>query len=287
MTLFCMLVALPAISAIAVTVLTAFFALRAAARQDAPDEFLLRPCRGRRTVCRVICLATGLVSQFTMLLTYPLGPLVGRSMGLRNRADRPVVVCLHGLYHNGAAFLGLRLVLARCGFRRVLCLTYPSLGRDFEAIAVDLLTRVRREVSADTPLLFWGHSLGGLLVRRIMAEPDIAWRTRAAVTLGTPHRGSTLAGLAVGGLGRSLVPQSPLFSALEALPDPPGAALLSLASPMDNMVIPLSGLVVGRSAWIEEATAPVSHVSLLYHPGILKRSVLFLRDAPAVAGWRT
>ena len=130
-----------------------------------------------------------------------------------------------------------------------------------------------------THRFFFGHSLGGLFARRIMAAPDIAWRTRAAVTLGAPHRGSTLARLALGGLGRSLVPQSRLFSGLDALTDPPGAALLSLASPMDNMVMPLSGLVLGRPGWIEETTAPVSHVAMLYHPGILRRGVRFFRDA--------
>jgi len=264
----------------AVTALTTVFSLSEAARHGAPG-FLLRPCRHRHAVCRLYGIATGLASQCVMLLTYPLGPFVGRPPTQASDPNAPTVVCLHGLYHNAAAFLLMRPVLARHGLRRVLCLSYRSLGTDFEAVATALAARVRREAPGDGPLLFLGHSLGGLLARRIMAEADIARRTRAAVTLGTPHGGSTLARLALGRLGRGLVPESPLFPALDALPNPPGAALLSLASPVDNMVMPLAGLVVGRPGWTEEACPPVSHVAMLYAPAVARRAAAFLAGAAA------
>ncbi|EFL51042.1 conserved hypothetical protein [Solidesulfovibrio fructosivorans JJ]] len=265
----------------AVTGLTTVFSLCAAARPGAP-EFLSRPCRHRRVACRLYGLATGMVSQCVMILTYPLGPLVGRAPRPASDPDAPTVVCLHGLYHNAAAFLLLRPVLARYGLRRALCLSYRSLGTDFETTAKELLARVRREAPGEGPLLFLGHSLGGLMARRLMAEPDIARRTRAAVTLGAPHRGSALAVLALGRLGRGLVPESPLFQTIAAWADPPDAALLSLASPVDNMVMPLSGLVVGRAGWVEEACPPVSHVAMLYAPAVARRAASFLAGAAGV-----
>ena len=104
-----------------------------------------------------------------------------------------------------------------------------------------------------------------------MAVPDIGERVRLAVTLGTPHRGSKLAALALGGLGRSLLPASPLLARLDSLPDPPGAARYALVSPLDNMVIPLDGLRIDRPGWTTEVTVPVSHIAMLYHPAIVAR----------------
>jgi pimeloyl-ACP methyl ester carboxylesterase len=267
-----------ALASLVVTALTTVFAMRAAGRNACPP-FLRGPCRGRRAACRLAGIASGFASQCLMFLTYPLGLVAARFPRIKANPGEPVVVCLHGLYHNAAAFLVLRPVLARHGLRRVLCLSSRCRGVVFEDVARDLADRLRRSVPADTPLLLVGHSLGGLLARRLAAEPDIARRVRAVVTLGAPHHGSALAVLALGRLGRSLLPQSPLFPALDALPDPPRVALLSLASPMDNMVIPLAGLAIDRPAWIQEATAPVSHVAMLYHPAILTRVATFLRIA--------
>ncbi len=273
LTVLAVLVVLPAVF---VAGLTYTLFLRVQGRREPPT--FLRACRDRPVACLASGIATSLASQATLILTYALGPLVGRA-GRPAGPGRATVVCLHGLYHNASAFLALRPALARAGLPHVLVLTYPSFGSDFESLARDLLARLRRTLPADAPLLFLGHSLGGLLARRLAAEPDIARRTFGLVTLGSPHQGSELARLAVGRLGRGLVPDSPLFPALCALPDPPGAALLSLASPVDNMVMPLDGLVVGRPGWREEATAPISHVAMLYHPAVIRRATRFLRDA--------
>lgn len=249
-------------------------------RRAAAPAFLTRDCRGRagRARCLLRGLLTSLGSQFVTGLLYPLGPLAGwlARRSCRRRTG-PTVVCLHGLYHNPAAFLALRPALARRGLRRVLYPGYRSFGTDFERVAQKLLAGLR--AGPPGPLLFVGHSLGGVLARRLMAEPDIARRTLAAVTLGSPHGGSALAVCAPGRLGRALVPGGPIVMAVEALPDPPGAALLSLASPADNMVAPLTGLCIGRPGWREEATPAVSHVAMLYHPAVIARAADFLARA--------
>lgn len=241
-------------------------------RRRFPSPNFLEPvCRRRSGRCLAWGLGTSVVGALGMGGTYLLGPYLGRRPRPPLAGTGPVVICLHGLYHNPAAFVLLHPLLARMGFDRVLCPGYPSLGPDFETVARTLLRWLRAEVPARAPLAFVGHSLGGLLARRLAAEPDLAWRTHAIVTLGTPHGGSGLARLAIGRLGRALVPGGPLATLAAQLPDPPGAVLLSLASPVDNLVVPQAGLVVGRPTWREEATPPVSHTALLGHPRVLIR----------------
>lgn len=217
-------------------------------------------------------------SLMRIILTYPLGWFAPRHLRAKPTPGEPVVVCLHGIYHNPAAFLVLRPALVRAGFRHILAPGYASLDGDFETVAARLLAVLRREIPPKAPLVLIGHSLGGLFARRLMAEPDIAARVRAVVTLGSPHRGSKLAALSAGRLGRSLRPCAGLTERLAALPDPSGAALLALVSPVDNMVIPLDGLEIRRPTWRVETTPAVSHETMLYHPAVLARLVAFVRE---------
>ena len=240
---------------------------------------LSRGCPGRRAACVLRGLASALAAQAIMVAAYPLGPFYkarrpsGRVGNSQADDTAPVVVCLHGLYHNPSAFWRIRRALGRAGLNRVLILGYPSFRDDFETEAARLATRLRQLVPPRAPVCFLGHSLGGLMARRLAAESDFCGRTRCVVTLGTPHQGSALARLAVGKLGRSLTPESNLFGCLNALPDPPGARLVALASPVDNLVVPDRGLVPARSGWELELTAPVSHVAMLYAGATVSRAV--------------
>lgn len=242
---------------------------------------LSRVCPGRLAACLLRGLASALAAQAIMVVAYPLGPFLQarRTPGRLNEQDNdtaPVVVCLHGLYHNPSAFWRIRLALGRAGISRVLILGYPSFRDDFEAEAARLAARLRQLVPPGAPVCFLGHSLGGLMARRLACEADFCCRTRCIVTLGTPHQGSALARLAVGRLGRSLAPDSRLFGRLNAMSDPPGARLVALASPVDNLVVPDSGLVPGRPGWELELTEPVSHVAMLYAGATVSRAVALM-----------
>ncbi len=236
---------------------------------------------GHRAAYLLRGLASALAAQAIMVAAYPLGPflLARRKPGRLNWQDNdtaPVVVCLHGLYHNPSAFWRIRWALGRAGISRVLILGYPSFRDDFETEAARLAARLRQLAPPLAPVCFLGHSLGGLMARRLAAEPDFYGRTRCIVTLGTPHQGSALARLAVGKLGRLLVPGSRLLGRMNALSDPPGARLIALASPVDNLVVPDSGLVPGRPGWELELTEPVSHVAMLYAGATVSRAVALM-----------
>ena len=225
MTLLGWLAALPLIlGAAAAAVSYAAFGWLAA-RGRAP--LFARVCAGRGGRCLLRGLATAVVAQAVMVAAYPLGPLLdarprpGRRAAGADDDTAPAVVCLHGLYHNPSAFWRIRQALGRAGRGRVLLLGYSSFRGDFEAEAGRLAERLRELVPKAAPLCFLGHSLGGLMARRLAAEPDFAGRVRSLVTLGTPHQGSALARLALGKLGRGLIPGGAILAGLDDLPDPP------------------------------------------------------------------
>ena len=115
-------------------------------------------------MCSCLC------SLLLIILTYPLGWFARRHLRATPAPGEPVVVCLHGIYHNPAAFLAIRPALIRAGFKHILVPGYCSLSGDFETVAARLLTVLRREIPPHAPLILVGHSLGGLFARRLMFQ---------------------------------------------------------------------------------------------------------------------
>ena len=235
------------------------------------------------------------------VLALPLGRLLGSASsasepGARAAQSKPSlpVILVHGLYHNPAAWFVLRSRLARAGYAQVRCFGYASFGRSFEAIAADL-AELLLAVAKDAPggrVALVGHSLGGLLIRAACADARVACsegcRVAGVVTLGTPHRGSTLAGmLGLGRLARGLAPGGEVISRVRAQPCFFGPAL-SLFTPTDGMVLPLSGSLLDEreraAGWTERALPPTSHVGLLYSRAAAGEILAFLRGVCSGVG---
>jgi len=254
-------------------------------------------CRGPLPLALLRALANAVWSFWLTALLLPLGwfspsglgrAAVGAANGAAGRGDPPPVVLIHGLYHNPAAWTLLLRRLRAAGFTRLFTYGYSSFGPPFAAIAADL-GRTLRAAAGDDPegrVLLVGHSLGGLLARAACADADLAAagvRVAGVVTLGAPHHGSTLAGmLGMGRLARSLRPDGAALRQIRALPccEAPG---LSLFSPTDGMVLPLSGSLLDAretaAGWTQECLGPVSHVGLLYDRAAARRMTEFLLEA--------
>ena len=205
---------------------------------------------------------SGMASHLLVLPTYPLGFLPRRE----KTGSGPPVLLVHGLYHNRSAWLLMAPRLRRLGFSNLHPAQYPSFGRDFWAILEGLVQQALALLQAGPgrKIGLVGHSLGGLLVRAAAADPRLAGRVFAVVTLGAPHRGSRLAALGIGSLARSLVFEGPLVRRIEALGCPAGIPKLSLSTVADDFVTPLAAMRVEGPGWLEVEGPAVSHVSLLY-----------------------
>lgn len=96
------------------------------------------------------------------------------------------VVLVHGLWVSGIAMALMRRRIGRCGYRAEL-FSYPSLRLALPE-NVDRLARFCRGLG-ERPLHFVAHSLGGVMVLRLLERAD-APRVGRVVLIGAPVSGS-------------------------------------------------------------------------------------------------
>jgi triacylglycerol lipase len=101
------------------------------------------------------------------------------------------VVCLHGLWRSRYSMNPLaRFLHASCG-AEVISLPYASVLLDFE-LAVDQLCASMKELGIQGELNFVTHSLGGILLRGLIARKEKDWTINKMVMLAPPHRGGQI-----------------------------------------------------------------------------------------------
>ena len=195
----------------------------------------------------------------------------GKSENATSEALPPVIL-IHGLYHNASAWTFLRPHLHKAGFTRLHPVAYSSRKASINSIVASLEQAIR-DIEATYPgekPLAIGHSLGGLILRIWMAEGNNRARLSGVISLGTPHRGSKAAALALGELGRTLVPSNPLFAELVHMEKQVEIPCLALISEGDNMVLPQANLVPATPGWNMRLTPFTTHTGLLSKPQVLR-----------------
>jgi pimeloyl-ACP methyl ester carboxylesterase len=185
-----------------------------------------------------------LVGEYLHLLSHGFVQLPFPGV-FRSRCDRglglngggPVVLLQHGYSHNGAVWWGSIRALEAAG-ARVFTIDEP-LWEDIESMAERLHHRIEAILAAtgETRLALVAHSMGGLIARAYIRRHGAA-RLAALVTIGSPHRGTRLARLALGPNGRQMRIGNPWLSELNATPLPPGLPVLSIWSVHDTIILP-------------------------------------------------
>lgn len=199
---------------------------------------------------------------------------------------RETVVLVHGLWMKGAEMALLRRRLRRAGYR-VHQFSYRSVAHGLAENARRLDAFVR-QLEGET-VHFVAHSLGGLVVRRLLHDFP-AQRPGRIVTLGTPHSGSYVAnrlsrfGLFRRLLGCSLIPLSgdlypwdggrELGSIAGSLSIGVGWLVRDLPRPNDGTVAQEETQLPGMSDHLRVHT---SHMALLLSRTVAQQTIHFLR----------
>lgn len=201
-----------------------------------------------------------------LALTYPLGRLKWVREPAAPEKKGPVIICLHGLFHNPSAWLLVRFRLSRAGFSNCYCPAYRSFTNDIPGALEELTPKIEAilERHPEQGIIFLGHSLGGLLSLGLGTK-NPSWPTQLIITMGTPFRGSKMAVFGLSRLARSLHPDSPELETLRSGIDwdtsIPGMALYTAT---DNMVLPKTSLKSPPQKWEVHETGPMSHMGMLW-----------------------
>ena len=208
---------------------------------------------------------------------------------------QPPVLLVPG-YGGSTSELGTLVDALRAGGRtaRIVELGRRSTG-DLHDQA-DVLDRAVREVLDDTgadSVDLVGYSAGGVTVRVWLADHRGGGVARRVVTLGSPHHGTAVAGLAADVAPDScptacqqLAPDSDLLRELNAHDETPAGPLwVSIWTDDDKTVVPpTSGRLTGAVAFSVQSVCPgdkVSHAGLPSDPAVVATVLLELgRAAP-------
>ena len=133
------------------------------------------------------------------------------------------MVLVHGFGATVAVWTRLRQLLYAEGFSHVVMARYDAARTDPATVCagVAALCEAVGSTAASSSIHLVGHSLGGLVARRVAQSEQPAVRVDTLVTIATPHRGSHAARLTGGGCARAMRPGSPWLTALDeqCLPD--------------------------------------------------------------------
>lgn len=198
---------------------------------------------------------------------------------------------LHGLWRGWRAMQPLARALAGDGFS-TLNLPYPS-GRLPIPILVDRIRSEVGKIAGDQPIHFITHSLGGILVRSLLAE-GVPWEIGKIIMLAPPNRGSEIVDWSkrhpilhrvLGPAGRALgsdgVPGS-----LPALPAGTEAAVIMgnrssvpvfkylLGPENDGIVTTAKGRIDGLRGF---SVINADHTFIQMHPETIRLSLHFLK----------
>lgn len=105
------------------------------------------------------------------------------------------VLLLHGLGRTRISLRRMTNGVERAGYR-CFNLDYPSRAFGLSELVEVVRDRLRAMAAGEgAPMLHGvGHSLGGVLLRALLADPPAPWRAGRLVTIASPHRGARIVG---------------------------------------------------------------------------------------------
>jgi pimeloyl-ACP methyl ester carboxylesterase len=202
------------------------------------------PARMTIEFVREVVAFTALFAALQLFVKWTMGP-PARAYG--PDGGRPLLL-VHGYLCNRGFWFALARSLGKSGYRvHTIDLEPPFGSIDGFARQLDARIDAVRRTSPHRQLTLVGHSMGGLVIRACLRDRH-GEGIAGAVTLGSPHDGTSLAGLGLGRDAREMRRGSPWLGALANVEHGSLAVpVVSIYSGQDNFVSPQ------RSAHLESA----------------------------------
>lgn len=182
--------------------------------------------------------------------------------------DTPILL-VHGFACNSSCLWWLEWQLKRAGYR-VRSVSYAPAFGNVHKLVPQIKQHVRQLLadSGADKLHYVAHSMGGVLVRDLLADAEFADVIDQVICLGSPQQGSRAANLLApfaGGAIRQMVYHSDYVMPLA--PTPGSARWSAINSQMDNLVLPVTSAILPGMTHV--AVDYLGHCSLLYSPRVL------------------
>ncbi|RMF95578.1 MAG: alpha/beta hydrolase [Candidatus Schekmanbacteria bacterium] len=192
-------------------------------------------------------------------------------------SQRSAVLLIHGYLHNRGMLLPLKFLLRKYGIKDVydLNLSPPfSSIIDFSQKLSEKIKKLKKE--GYNSFILIGHSMGGLVaLYYALSRKDLD--IKKVITIGTPHKGTLFAKIALGKCGREMVPESGFLKELDSLrKEMPDLKIICFWSKLDNMIIPSGNAVAENS---ESYSLNYSgHITPVYSKAFAKRIVEIIQE---------
>jgi len=205
------------------------------------------------------------------------------------------VVLLHGLARSSASFLVMERALQGIGYD-VVNVDYPSTEAKIEELSQSTIDPAVAQCPTDTDIHFVTHSMGGILIRYYLAQPDQTLKNLGhVVMLAPPNKGSAVVDQLGALPGFELwngIAGKQLGTAANSLPNTLGGVDYSLGiiagkqsiSPIFSQMIDGDddGKVSVRSTKVAGMTdhivLPVTHTFMMNSPSVFRQVAHYLRE---------
>jgi triacylglycerol lipase len=150
------------------------------------------------------------------------------------------ILLVHGIFHNSTAFWKMERSLEGRGFKRLRSLELWTSLESFDDLVASLkkeifsLSEAQRARGEPRRVRIVAHSLGGVVVRASLRDPEISRIVEKIIFLGTPHQGNFFfQHMPFPSCLRELKPEGPLLKTLKESPLPSGISYWNFRAGMD------------------------------------------------------